>query len=200
MTLQFTATTIASIQQNSIALWEKNGLSFLERDFCALVEQNHSFNYQLWLAEDCARRDDCGAQFVYDAKRAIDGFNQQRNNCMEKMDAWLFQSLQPADPNGCPLHSETPGMIIDRMSILALKNHFMSVQATRADATDAHRDRCAKKLQTLALQQQRLVSCLDELFCQVLEKKRTFCIYHQFKMYNDPNLNPELYAPKDKVC
>lgn len=188
------AESICQLQEESIVRWKKEGILPQHEDFLKLVEENHSYNYQLWHAEDKARRDDMGFEFVYQAKRQIDGFNQQRNNRMEMMDAWLFHQLQPAAANQCSVHSETPGMMIDRLSILALKAYHMSLQAEREDADEVHRQACREKLAVIKAQQAQLAQCFNELLQQVQEKKRTFRVYHQFKMYNDPKLNPELYT------
>src|SRR5690606_8526803 len=88
--------------------------------FFRLVEENHLRNFSLWHEEDIARRDDIGFEAVSRAKRNIDRFNQERNNFAEEMDKAIVNALAPAE-TGCPRNSETPGMIIDRLSILALK-------------------------------------------------------------------------------
>ncbi|RUQ91080.1 DUF4254 domain-containing protein [Legionella septentrionalis] len=184
---------ITKLQQDSIINWKKDNIQFKQEGFLRLVEENHAFNYQLWHAEDRARRDDQGYEFVYRAKREIDQYNQQRNNRMEEMDTWLFKLLQPAQAGICPVHSETPGMMIDRLSILALKAYHMNAQTQRQDVDETHRQTCLEKLHVIHLQQQQLQGCLTELLHEILAKTRTFKIYHQFKMYNDPNLNPQLY-------
>lgn len=190
------ADVIINLQKSCILLWKKEGLRLSQKDFYQLVEENHGFNYQLWQEEDKARRDDKGFEFVYRAKRNIDRFNQQRNNRMEMMDEWLFHHLAPASCQQCPLHSETPGMMIDRLSILALKAYHMALQAQREDADSLHRETCREKFATIVRQQNQLGQCLDELLAEVAAKKRTFKLYHQFKMYNDPQLNPELYSKR----
>lgn len=187
---------IGTLHKNAIIRWKATAVSLSETGFLRLVEENHAFNYQLWHAEDRARRDDMGFEFVYLAKREIDHCNQQRNNRMEAMDSWLYNSLNPADPASCPVHSETPGMMIDRLSILALKAYHMQLQVHREDVDQTHRDNCQNKLNVILAQQQQLMGCLQTLFNELINKTRTFKIYHQFKMYNDPSLNPELYALK----
>ena len=187
---------IITLHDERIAFWKNNDLLFQHADFYALVEQNHSWNFQLWQAEDRARRDDMGFEFVYHAKRAIDGFNQQRNNVMEMMDAWLFNTLSPNQDTACLVHSETPGMIIDRLSIIALKIYHMHLQVKRDDVENSHRERCKEKFDVLTRQRTQLALCLDSLFNEVNNQQRTFRVYHQFKMYNDPTLNPEVYSPK----
>jgi hypothetical protein len=76
--------------------------------------------FDLWHEEDIARRDDLPAERIRMAKRTIDRINQRRNDFIELIDSELQDFLNPAQ-SGCPQHSETPGMIIDRLSILALK-------------------------------------------------------------------------------
>lgn len=186
--------TIISLHKNCIVQWKASGVKHQADGFYRLVEENHAFNYQLWHAEDRARRDDMGHEFVYHAKREIDYCNQQRNNRMEAMDEWLFKQLQPAAHTQCPVNSESPGMIIDRLSILALKSYHMALQTERDDVDEIHKTTCTKKLAVIHQQLDQLAHCLEQLLHDIKEKTRTFRVYHQFKMYNDPTLNPELYA------
>jgi hypothetical protein len=191
---------ITRLQDDAIVNWKANGIQFTQQEFLSVVEQNHAFNYQLWLAEDRARRDDKGHEFVYLAKREIDHCNQQRNNFMETMDLWLSDELKPALPSICPVHSETPGMMIDRLSILALKAYHMALQVDRPEVSHEHRETCKQKLNIIMQQRQQLERCLDALIDEVRHKTRTFRVYHQFKMYNDPALNPELYGKVSSPC
>lgn len=184
---------IIALHRDSILNWQENPVKLTQQNFLSLVEENHALNYALWHAEDKARREDRGYQFVYQAKRDIDQFNQQRNNKIEGMDDWLFKHLSPCDPSHCAVNSEPPGMMIDRLSILSLKVYFMGLQTTRLDVSLAHHQNCQQKLATLLIQQQQLYTCLHQLIKEVILKTRTFRIYRQFKMYNDTRLNPELY-------
>ncbi|MDP3562303.1 MAG: DUF4254 domain-containing protein [Legionellaceae bacterium] len=184
---------IVTLHNQSILKWKQHGISLHCNDFLRIVEENHAFNFQLWHAEDRARREDMGHTFVYHAKREIDQHNQQRNNRMENMDEWLFKTLKPTTSTNCPVHSETPGMMIDRLSILALKLYHMKEQSTRENVQEVHRQTCLQKSFTLMKQQNHLAQCLEELINAVKNQTRTFRVYHQFKMYNDPTLNPELY-------
>lgn len=188
---------IATLHRVSIINWKKDGIYLKQDSFFKLVEENHAFNYQLWHAEDRARRDDLGHEPVYLAKREIDHCNQQRNNRMESMDEWLVTQLRPASHTQCPVHSETPGMMIDRLSIMALKAYHMSLQTSRKDVEPSHRQVCLSKLQVIEEQQKQLMSCLESLLQEVKNGTRTFRVYHQFKMYNDPSLNPELYQNRN---
>lgn len=96
--------------------------------------------------------------------------------------------------SGSTKNSETPGMMIDRLSILALKEYHMREETERANASDEHRAKCAEKLARIRLQRADLTQSLAELLDAVVARARTFAVYYQFKMYNDPALNPQLYG------
>jgi hypothetical protein len=166
--------------------------------FSDLMEGNHRCNFSLWHEEDTARRDDLGFEAVYRAKRAIDRLNQQRNNFTEAMDQALFMALKPRD-SGCPRHSETPGMIVDRLSILALKEYHMHEETIRDGATPAHHAQCSAKLTRIRQQRDELTESLAGLLDDIASGRRTFSVYFQFKMYNDPALNPQLYRQNPRA-
>ena len=186
---------IATLQTTLTARWHEELPAASGAEFLLLVQENHLRNFQLWHEEDIARRDDLGSERVHHAKRAIDRFNQERNNFIEEMDKVLVAALNPLEA-GVPRNSETPGMMIDRLSILALKEFHMREEAVRADASEAHRATCAEKLARISRQRADLTQCVGELLAEVAAGTRTFAVYYQFKMYNDPALNPQLYQGK----
>jgi hypothetical protein len=185
---------VLELHAESILKWKSSNVGFFYEDFLRLVEENHAYNFKLWNAEDRARREDMGYEFVYHAKREIDFCNQQRNNKMECMDEWLYKQLLPSKLTDCKFNSETPGMIIDRLSILSLKLYHMKEQSIRSDVDKLHQEKCLHKTYIITEQLKQLSLCLTEFLVDIQNKKRTFKVYHQFKMYNDPELNPELYA------
>ncbi len=186
------AQEIADIQTDLTRLWHEHTPSASGDGFIRLVTENHLRNFLLWHEEDIARRDDLGFERVFRAKRAIDSYNQQRNNFIEEMDVFLAAQLKP-ELTGCPMNSETPGMIIDRLSIMALKEFHMREETLRDEATASHRENCSDKLARIIHQRGDLICCLGELVAAVTARTRTFAVYYQFKMYNDPALNPQLY-------
>jgi len=161
------------------------------------IENNHRMNFDLWHAEDAARRDDLGPASVRDAKRTIDRCNQARNDAIEKFDVWLLGQFLPL-PVDAPLHSETPGMIVDRLSIMALKIFHMRIEAARETADGAQREKCSQKCALLEEQHGDLKNCLKELLAELAAGTRRFKLYRQFKMYNDAALNPQLYQQSAK--
>ena len=175
------------------------------------VQANHRNNSLLWAEEDLARRTTVAAEAIAANKRAIDGYNQARNDATERVDEILLVALGLVDPasartdapvstvpTGARLNSETAGSMIDRLSIMALKAHAMRQQTLRTDVDEAHRAASQVKLQRLLQQRDDLASCLDALLADAQAGRAYFKVYRQFKMYNDPRFNPELVKERQR--
>jgi len=160
------------------------------------IEANHFFNTKLWNEEDLARRLKVSDSEIAKNKRAIDKFNQSRNDCIEKIDSFILNHITNLIPKEAKQNSETLGAIIDRLSILSLKIFHMALQTRRTDVSDNHEKTCSEKLRILQIQRNDLCVCFDELVYDYLRGHRYFKQYKQFKMYNDANLNPQLYGEK----
>lgn len=163
-------------------------------DMRSLVLAQHYCNFVLWGLEDRARRRDVGDAVVADIKRQIDAWNQRRWDMIEWIDDLLLEKMSAIDLSSSALHSETAGMIIDRLSILSLKLRNMAVYAGAAQrrGDDELFRECEKKLGVLNIQRQDLLACLQQLFRDFAAGRRHFKSYRQFKAYNDPRLNPEM--------
>jgi hypothetical protein len=155
----------------------------------------HRANYELWHEEDKARDPSAGDAAIAKVKRAIDALNQRRNDLVEDLDRMMLAAAGDQAP-AAPLHSESPGLIVDRLSILALKLYHTAEESRRANATGEHRQRNLERLALIEEQRADLAACLDELWRQVLAGQRRFKLYRQMKMYNDPELNPAVYSTK----
>jgi len=167
-----------------------------EPNLLALVSLQHRANFDLWHIEDEARAPGATDAQVAAVKRRIDSTNQQRNDLAEQIDRFLLAWLQPRSlPNpAAPLHSETPGLILDRLSILALKIFHTREESERPGAPAGHAQRNRNRLAILLEQRSDLALCLDALWAEVLAGSRRFKLYRQLKMYNDPSLNPAIYG------
>lgn len=165
-------------------------------DFAAAVRAQHWANFELWHLEDEARAPGARDHEIAEVKRGVDRVNQRRNDLMERCDGMLLEALAvhglPAA--GAALHSETPGLILDRMSILALKIFHTREETLRADAPEGHVERNRERLRMLEEQRGDLAGCLDALWAEVVRGERRFKLYRQLKMYNDPALNPAVYG------
>ena len=163
------------------------------------ITANHEHNCALWAEEDLARRRDVPDSEIAANKRAIDSHNQKRNDAIERVDEALLSALNDVVlQKNARQSSETAGAMIDRLSILSLKIHHMRIQAERRDADEAHRQACREKLGRLVEQRSDLAACLDRLLAEAREGSAFFKVYRQFKMYNDPKLNPAIYGARPK--
>ena len=171
------------------------------------VHSNHRYNSLLWAEEDLARRTTVADAEIAANKRAIDGYNQARNDATERVDEILLLALGLVDadsarsdapqsrvPPGARLNSETAGSMVDRLSIMALKAQAMRAQTLRSDTDEAHRAASRVKLERLQQQRGDLGACFDALLADAAAGRAYFKVYRQFKMYNDPRLNPVLVA------
>ncbi len=184
---------ILQLQQNCIANWHHKMILTQTELPWKFIEENNQYNFLLWHEEDIARIKDIDPLRMVDAKRNIDKYNQLRNNAIEKIDEWILTSLAAGAGTNLPMHSETPGMMMDRLSIMALKKYHMFEETTRLDATEEHITKCTNKVSVLDEQITDLADCLDNVLKLLSEGKLKFKVYRQFKMYNDPELNPQLY-------
>lgn len=192
-------------QNKATALWHREepeaadvapDASASPETLLALVRAQHLRNFRLWHTEDVARRRDVTPDVIADCKYRIDTLNQERNDRMERVDACLVALLSPLLPASPAPYSNTEslGMAIDRLSILSLKIWHMDEQLRRTDVTPEHIESCRNKLAVLKEQRADLIAAVKHLVSEFVEGTKTPKLYFQFKMYNDPSLNPELYG------
>jgi len=178
--------------------WPSNGpIEFADNDIWFWIERNHSFNSRLWDEEDKARRIDVDDSDIAKNKRTIDIFNQNRNDAIERIDEIILNRLSNIKvKESAWFNSETAGSIIDRLSIVSLKILHMGIQADRFDIDIVQKEQSNSKQDRLNIQREDLSSCLNQLL-ETSEKGTSFYrIYRQFKMYNDPKMNPYLSGLK----
>lgn len=150
-----------------------------------------------WHLEDIIRDPQIDPIEALKIKRRIDRSNQDRTDMVEYIDSYLLEKYRDVRPAAdARLNTETPAWAIDRLSILALKIYHMTVEARRADVDPAHREACARKLEVLLTQQTDLSRAIEELIEDIEAGRKYMKTYKQMKMYNDPALNPVLYARK----
>ena len=171
-------------------------------DFRSLVSTQHQVNFELWHQEDLARDPDVSDSKIAGVKRAIDVLNQRRNDLIEQLDQFLVNVLSRENVNTTDqteLNSETPGSMIDRLSINALKIYHMNEEIQRDNTAENHRKICFGKLSILQEQREDLRQCLDKLLVDLGTGEKRLKVYQQMKMYNDESLNPVLYWKGESV-
>lgn len=191
---------ITDLQQAAIERWHQRELDNSCTGLLAVVCQQHQYNFLLWHEEDVARSAEVSDGRIAAVKRAIDRFNQQRNDAIERIDEVLLEMLLAAGvlaEADAALNTETPGSAIDRLSIMALRIYHFEEQLDRDDVDHAHRERVAERLTRCHVQHADLSQSLAELLGDLFRGRKLLKVYRQMKMYNDPSLNPQMYrSPK----
>lgn len=189
--------TILDLHRITVQQWHCEEIDNRYEGFLQLICEQHQRNFLLWHQEDIARSPNVTNEAIAEVKRKIDRLNQQRNDLIEKIDIGLINQLEAwgARPRpGARLNTETPGSVIDRLSILALRIYHMEEQQARDDVDEEHLAMVHAKLEILGEQLRDLSGSLIELLDDIVAGRKRLKVYRQFKMYNDPKLNPYLYA------
>lgn len=194
---------LVKLQVDTVSRWHHEPVDNPYSGFDEAVCTQHQFNFKLWHQEDIARSRDVTDEKIAEVKRAIDGFNQQRNDWIEKVDDFITAMLEErniAPQQNARLNTETPGSVFDRLSILALRIYHMEEQLGRDDVDQAHLESVEQKIAICRLQQEELSNSLQELLEDIFAGTKRHRTYRQLKMYNDPKLNPYLYAKKKQLA
>lgn len=192
---------VTDLHRAMVTRWHEQDVDNPYDGFMALVCEQFSFNFLLWHEEDIARSPDVGDTRIAEVKRKIDGHNQNRNDWIEKIDDWLTEQLDMhglVPEKNAPMNTETPGSVIDRLSIMALRIYHMEEQRDRDDASEEHRDKVEQKLAVCMMQLDELAAALEHLLANIQDGKVRHRTYRQFKMYNDPTMNPYLYKAQKR--
>ena len=72
----------------------------------------------------------------------------------------------------------------------------MQQEVNRTDTSADHHAQCRNKLNILLEQQKDLSTAIEQLISDIEAGRKYMKVYKQMKMYNDPELNPVLYAKK----
>ena len=150
-----------------------------------------------WHYEDIIRDPQIDPVAALALKRKIDASNQDRTDMVEYIDSYFLEKHSGASPKeDATINTESPAWGVDRLSILALKVYHMNEEATRIDASDAHRGACQTKLNILLEQRVDLSTAIDTLLEDISIGDKYMKVYKQMKMYNDDELNPVLRSQK----
>jgi hypothetical protein len=167
---------------------------FTEQSLDALLFQKCWIDTVQWHLEDIVRDPQINPNAGMEIKRRIDASNQQRTDLVEKLDDEFIRLFDvPSEPSeGARLNTESLAWSIDRLSILALKIYHMEVEVARA--TEEKLGFLRAKRDLLLQQKSDLFLSISQLIDDVQNGVRYYKVYRQVKMYNDPSLNPVLYA------
>ena len=142
----------------------------LETAMVELVESN----LRQWDLEDATRDPAASDAQVAKAKRQIDRLNVSRHRLVEEIDAAIDSGLD--QPATAPLATESPGMVLDRLSVLVIR------RARTAEASG--RDpKLAERLGPLEAQVGALSAALDSYMDELRAGTKRFLRYESLKLY-----------------
>jgi hypothetical protein len=167
---------------------------FNKESFENLLYNKNWIDTVQWHFEDIIRDPNIDPVNGIALKRRIDKSNQDRTDLVEKIDDYyigLFSNITSLET--ATLNTESPGWVVDRLSILCLKIYQMKEQVERLDIDSNHKLKCQQKLAILLDQEKDLSLAFDQLLADYKKGTKKIKVYRQMKMYNDDTLNPILY-------
>jgi Protein of unknown function (DUF4254) len=173
-----TAPTILEVMQRSPAPTNRPPRNGESTEIIDAVLALHRNNAEQWEREDDARKDAADDAMVAAAKRDIDRLNAARHRFIEVIDREI--SMMINGPDGATLVTESPGMAVDRLSVLIIRLATTEARAA-SQAPDARL--YAERLPRLRSQCDALVEAIAALFDDLTEGRRRFVAYASLKLY-----------------
>lgn len=168
-----------------------------ERSIESLLYLKNWIDTVQWHLEDIIRDPEIDPAKALEIKRRIDKSNQDRTDLVERIDSYFLDAYKNVEVRpDAKFNTESPAWAIDRLSILHLKIYHMRQETLRADGNESHKAACQEKLRILTEQEKDLGTAISELLQDIAQGRKYMKVYKQMKMYNDPELNPVLYAKK----
>jgi hypothetical protein len=161
---------------NAEGVYEDNAQKLIYR----LIKTNKT----LWDLEDSARLFELGDSHVAEAKKDIDIYNQQRNDLIREIDALLYERFNVSRAGKESFYSESPGMIIDRLSIIFIKLFVVRQLISLIEKADLKSEYFEKE-KLLLSQIENIGNFLDLYIERLIKKEVFFEIQQAVKIYND---------------
>lgn len=179
-----------SVDKNIVNPYEDGTLEFLLYKKCWIDAVQ-------WHFEDIIRDPNIDPVEALALKRRIDASNQERTDLVEYIDSYFLQKYSTIEiKENAKINTESPAWACDRLSILHQKIYHMREETIRVDVDIQHTQKCQDKFNTLMDQHKDLTTAIEELILDIESGDKYIKVYKQMKMYNDPSLNPVLYASK----
>ncbi|KKP25052.1 MAG: hypothetical protein UR14_C0010G0011 [candidate division TM6 bacterium GW2011_GWE2_31_21] len=159
-----------------------------------LILRNYTFNSLLWCLEDRARDTKSTDSEIAGIKRAIDYLNQKRNNSIEIINNYLCKKVFTDINSMGILISETPGSLIDRISILILRQ--FSLEKFINENSNDHE--AIEKLSQVRSQIKDMGNAMENIIENIEQKKWYFKLYLNNKLYNNPKYNSNIKLDERK--
>lgn len=147
-----------------------------------LLKRLHSHNCEIWNHENITRNPDSTRKSFISAQRGIHKENAARCAAVEDLDErilkWVGEMDESAEPN-----SESPGMILDRLSIFSLKESYLERQWWMEN-TVLKKNKVEALLHSLQSQIHYLKRAYSVLLAECTIGRARFIPYRSFKIYS----------------
>lgn len=131
-------------------------------------------NLRQWDLEDTSRNPSADDTVIANAKREIDRLNIGRHHMVQEIDAAFDSSLDQQAT--APLATESPGMVLDRMSVLVIRR-------ARTTAASSHDASYADRVGAVESQLAALSVAFDAFTAELRAGTRRFLPYEHLKLY-----------------
>ena len=187
--------TILDIFSNFMKNPQKDGgyKDVLEKHVFSSIKANKT----LWNLEDSARMTELGDKHVAETKRNIDLNNQNRNNLIREIDIEIVKQLNINSNSQDKFYSESPGMIIDRLSIIFIKLSTIQKLLLLIKEDDL-RTEYKDKEKILSDQIKNIGDFYDLYIKRLLDGEVFFEIQQPVKIYNDRRVKEYIKKLQDK--
>lgn len=167
-----------SLNQNTTSFEAHNEISKL---LFACIE----INKRLWKLEDISRMHELGFEAIAKAKMEIDTVNQKRNETINELDLILDKYLSNTQLESLTnFHSESPGMLIDRIAILFIRHHFIQELIIVIEDKELQHEYLDKEKQ-LTQNMNDLGEFLNSYINKIVNGEAFFKVFRPLKIYND---------------
>jgi hypothetical protein len=181
---------IPAEQLGAVERWHDAAPGAFGVDLVQVALAQHYINFLQWHAEDASREPAATDAEVAAAKREIDALNRRRHELIEAVDERIAALLDAAgrpQNSAAPLNSESPGSVVDRCSILALRLWHGRAGSRCLSATSAANP---DDVRAIAAQREDLATCLCDLVADVAAGRRRYRAYRHYKSYRGASSAP----------
>ncbi len=168
------ADIVANMEQAVLGTQTTHASSRAGGSTATLIVDLVESNLRQWDLEDTTRDPHASDTGVANAKREIDHLNIQRHRLIHELDATMDVLLQQSP--SAPIATESPGMVLDRLSVLVIRR----VRTVAAAARDSA---FADRIGVLESQVAALCVALDSFMEELRAGTRRFLLYESFKLY-----------------
>jgi hypothetical protein len=183
---------LINIFKLKINLWQEHFpdneiTNITNNSFLDIALQIHFGNYYQWIREAKVRIENQSIEIISKVKKEIDFSNERRNELIGNYDHLCLQHLKIIEKEEFSdyfLNSETPGQMVDRLSILLLKIFFMKKCATSSEVNNDIKCKATENIIALEKQFNYLSICYDKFVNNLISCDAYMCPYKQIKLYS----------------